>query len=221
MSQLSSSDLAKRLDVSRARISQYVSEGKLNGCFTGDGRNRRFDFERVAAALGRSLDKGQLMGNGAATRRALAAGGAGSEPGDREVADREPAEREAAPRNGGSGATLLPQTDPDRYELARTAKAEEEAKRLRRQNAEADGIYVLAASVRSEVGRQIAQEVAEFESVLRRAARKIADEMGIDHKAARAIMIGIWREHRSKRSEALSEEAEGQALTGEEREADC
>lgn len=210
MSQLSSSDLAKRLDVSRARISQYVAEGKLNGCFTGEGRNRRFDFDRVAAALGRSLDKGQLMGNGAATRRALAS-----------AASAEPAEREAAPRGGGSGATLLPQTDPDRYELARTAKAEEEAKRLRRQNAEADGIYVLAASVRSEVSRQIAQEIAEFESVLRRAARKIADEMGIDHKAARAIMIATWREHRSKRSEALAEEAQGQALTEEESEADC
>ena len=71
MTLLNSGDLAKALNVSKGRVSQYVSEGKLAGCFTGDGRARRFDLGKAATALGRQLDPGQMMGNGAGTRAAI------------------------------------------------------------------------------------------------------------------------------------------------------
>jgi len=71
MTFLSSSELAATLKVSKARVSQYVSERKLEGCYSGEGRARRFDLAKVAVALGRTLDPGQMMGNGAATKSAL------------------------------------------------------------------------------------------------------------------------------------------------------
>ena len=52
---LNTTELAARLAVSKARVSQYVSEGKLDGCYVGEGRARRFDLDKVATALGRRL----------------------------------------------------------------------------------------------------------------------------------------------------------------------
>lgn len=191
---LSATDLAGELGVSKARVSQYVSEGKLDGCFSGEGRDRRFDLGKVAARLNRTLHPGQLLGNGAGTKQALRQISAAT---DEDAPPRRPA------RDGG----VLPDADPDRYELARIQKVEEEARRLRRMNAEAEGAYVLAAQAQLETTRLVAQEIAEFETVLREGARKIADELHVDFKAARQILMRSWREHRSARTAALQGQA--------------
>ena len=68
---MNTTQLANELGISKGRVSQWVSEGKLDGCYTGDGRARRFDVEKVRAALQHRLDPGQLLGNGADTRRRL------------------------------------------------------------------------------------------------------------------------------------------------------
>jgi hypothetical protein len=203
---LSSSELARTLGVTPGRVSQYVAAGSLDGCFSGSGRARRFDLEKVAAALGKSLDPGQMMGNGAGTRAALKeiqAGGAAQPPA--------PVARRSQPTT--SGATELGDNDPERYKLARTEKAEEEARRLRRQNAEAEGRFVLASEVNHTVARMIGQEIAEVETVLRDGARKIADDMGVDFKTARQILVNTWREHRGKRSNQLDLQAKAAELT--------
>lgn len=205
MASVNATELAAKLDVSRARISQYVTEGKLEGCYQGDGRNRRFDLGKVAEALGRRLDQGQRLGNGADTQRALSS-----------LDDEASVKR----LTGGSGAQGLPAEDDDRYKLARTLKAEEEARRLRRQNAQDDGLYVLADAVALQVRRQIGQEVAEFESVMRDAARRAADELGVDFKTVRAILTECWRAHRAKRSEALQAVAASAKMTANETEQD-
>ena len=48
--QVNATTLAQRLGVSKARISQYVAQGTLAGCFTGEGRARRFDLDLVQKA---------------------------------------------------------------------------------------------------------------------------------------------------------------------------
>lgn len=206
---INSTQLANQLGVSKARVSQYVSEGKLAGCFTGDGRSRRFDLAKCADALGKRLDPGQLMGNGAATKAALT-----------KIQTDEP---NAIPlkehrRSGGNGAESIPGSDPDRYELARIQKAEEEARKLRRQNAEAEGHYVLASEAAQITTRMIAQEIAEFETVLRDGARVIADKLGVDFKTARQHLVETWRTHRAGRAEALTVQADAAELTEAEAE---
>jgi hypothetical protein len=119
-----------------------------------------------------------MIGNGATTKAALKGLDAGN-----------------APEKAKSSNT----DQDDAYLQARTIKAQEEARRIRRQNAESDGSYLLASEVALEVRRQIGQEVAEFEGVLKDGARAVADKLGVDFKTARAILIGTWRTHRSVR----------------------
>lgn len=212
MTLLSSTDLAKTLGVSKGRVSQYVSAGKLAGCFSGDGTARRFDLDKVCAALGRTLHPGQMMGNGAETRKALHALKLGVP--EAEEAE-EPKRAAPAPRDGAE----LPPSDSARYELARTLKAEEEARRLRRMNAEAEGTYVLASEVRQQTAKLMAQEIAEFEAVLRDGSRRVADQLGVDFKRVRQILVDEWRGHRGKRTDQLVAQAgEGNLTEAEVRE---
>lgn len=210
MGQVSASELAATLNVSKARVSQYVSEGKLAGCFSGDGRARRFDLVACQHALGRMLDKGQMMGNGAATRKALAELASGKVSTDRPKAQPEPV---SPPRR--SDSELEPK-DPDRYELARTQKAEEETRRLRRLNAEAEGNYALVSEVNRQVAQQMAQEIGEFEAVLRDGARQVADVLGVDFKVVRQILTDRWRAHRGTRAAQMSAQAETMGLSSDE-----
>ncbi|WP_370313476.1 hypothetical protein [Sagittula sp.] len=203
---LTTTELAKELGVTKGRVSQYVSEGKLDGCYQGDGRARRFDLVKAAEALGRRLDKGQMMGNGAATRRSL-----------REI---ETGDDNDAPQNRQPSGDLLSPLDPSRYELAKTQKVEEEARRLRRQNKLDEGTLVLAEEAARQVKRQLAQEIAQVETMLRDAARRVADVMGVDYREVRSILIDQWRAHRGDRSEALKVAVEEAGATDEEREAD-
>ncbi len=197
---LNAASLADRLNVSRARVSQWVAKGKLDGCFTGKGRDRLFDLEKVAVALNLTLDRAQGLGNGRATREAL-----------KRIA--EPAE---VPRHRSRDG-MLSLNDPDRYELARAQKAEEEARHLRRRNQEAEGTLVLAAEAARQSARLLAQEIAEFESVLRDGARRVADELGVDYKRARALLVETWRTHRQARADQLARQAQTAELTEAER----
>ncbi len=121
-------------------------------------------------------------------------------------------------RQPAGGATKLSDDDPSRYELARTQRAEELARRERRNNMTEEGQFVLASEVETQVRRQIAQEIAAFESsVIREGARKIADDLGVDYKKARQILKGIWRDYRAERSGVKSGEAAQAKLSEEEK----
>ena len=127
MTSLNLTQGAQTLDKSKGRISQLVREGKLDGCYQGAGRNRRFDLDAVTTALGKKLDPGQMMGNGAGTRKVLATlkpdatvGGDVQNPG--------------LPLSP-AGATKVPAGDDDVYTMARTENASQEANKKQRQNA--------------------------------------------------------------------------------------
>lgn len=204
---LSATELAAQLGVSKARVSQYVAQGTLDGCYEGEGRSRRFDPDRVRAVLQRKLDPGQMLGNGAKTKQALKA--MPSESVIRSIVGAPAAP--SGPTDGG-----LSPLDLDRYELARIQGAEEDARRKRRDNQRDEGRWVLATEVERQVARVVAQEVAEFEMVLREGARTVADRLGVDFKAVRQIMIEQWREHRRRRAAVLDEEAGSTEMTDDE-----
>lgn len=192
------SELARKLGVTRGRVSQWVAEGKLDGCFKGAGHQRRFDPEAAAAALNRSLDQGQQLGNGAASRAARAA----------------LAQGEAKPTDG-----LLPIGDEHDYQLHRAAKVREEVRRLARQNALEEGTAVLAAEAARETARALQQEIASVDAWVNDAARRLADELGIDYLQARATLRASWRDHREARAAALRTQAASATETAAETEA--
>ena len=191
MFNLTATALASELGLTRGRISQMVSAGQLNGCFEGDGRSRRFDLTLAQAKLKGSLDQGQMLGNGAKTKKRLA------ETKPKPAAKSEPA----------------PPAETSEYEKARTLKAVEEARKLQRNNAVEEGRYVLASEVSRQVQGQIHQEIAEFESALRDGARIIADELDVDFKTVRKLLVDHWRTHRAKRVKVLKAQSEGAEKT--------
>ena len=212
MTGVNAAELAKALSVSPPRISQLVSEGKLDGCFHGIGRARRFDLVAVAGALGKRIDPGQRLGNGAATQRAAAAILTGEQRGAEEAQQPFPAI--------GAEATAPAPTPESRYEAARTAKVEEEARRARRNNLEDEGTFVLAEEVERQTRRQLAQEIAEMLSFLRDLARTVADEHQLDAKVVRALMLEEWRRHRGERADAAELVARDAVFSADESDAD-
>lgn len=203
MGDLNATELATKLDLSKARISQYVSSGKLDGCFTGDGRARRFDLVKVKAALGKNLDLGQMTGNGLTTRRAL-----------RTLSDDDTPPPALAPRKTDGE---MDRRDPDRLELATLQIKEEEARRRRRDNERDEGRWVLAEEVERHTARALSQEIGRFELVLRDGARLIADRLGVDYRSARALLMETWRDHRAARTPQLVADAEAAPLSDAER----
>lgn len=210
------SELAAALDLSKGRISQLVADGTLNGCYQGEGRSRVFDPQKCAAALKRSLDPGQLLGNGASTKRRIQDLLSGDSVDDDVEAEADlPPIRGARPRDGSP----LKPADLDRYELARAAKAEEDLRAMRLKNGRDEGQYVLASEVAREVSRAIGQEIREVETYIRDTARLVADQMGVDFKLVRQVMLDAWRKHRGARAEDLTKQAEKAEMSPTEREA--
>lgn len=198
------------LELTRGRVSQLVSEGKLEGCFHGEGRARRFDPAMVAQAIGRRLDPGQRLGNGSRTQEKA-----------RKLLDGESAA--VGPQRGEPNAarrrdatTRLAEVTANEYERARTEKAIEETCRIRRMNEEAEGRFVLVEEVSRQVRRQLGQEIAEVNTFIRDAARRVADRHGVEFKAVRQQMIDIWREHRAARSKASAHTASAAVMSEDE-----
>ncbi|TPE47238.1 hypothetical protein [Amaricoccus solimangrovi] len=191
MTGLNTTELARAFGVSKARISQLVSEGKLDGCYHGERRQRRFDPVACAEALGRRIDPGQRLGNGAGTQRAAARIMAGSPVGTDEQAP-----RSVAPALPVAGPTETP------YEAARTLKAQEDARRARRQNLEEERAFVLASEVERQAQRQMARELGEVLAFLRGLARSVADAHQLDARVVRKLILDEWRRHRGDRADA-------------------
>jgi len=203
MGMITGLQLARELGVTKSAVSKWTRIGKLDGCFEGVGRNRRYDLKLCAENLGRTLDSGQLLGNGARTRVAI-----------KSIASGEP--KNQNPPNLKESAPL-PVGDLGGYEMARTVKAIEEARKLKRVNAEAEGLYVLASEATRQMAKQIGQEVSEFESVMKDGARKVADQLGVDFKVVRKILMDQWRGHRKVRVKKLKSAAAAAEMTDEER----
>lgn len=198
------SDVANKLGLSRARISQLTSAGQLDGCFSGDGRSRRYDLTKVAARLARDLDPGQSLGHGAARHKAVKSLTASTS---------------ASIEADDDDQTTTPAGD-DRYQEARIAAIEEKVREQKRRNAREDGTYALASEVAREVQTQMTAEIAGFEAMLPDAARAIADGLHVNAGEALKILRDTWRAHRTARQSAKSTEADAALMTEAEREAD-
>jgi hypothetical protein len=215
MNTVNATELARQLNVSKARVSQYVAEGKLDGCFTGEKGARRFDLTAVLQRLNRTLDAGQMLGNGATTKKAIRALMVEGVDLDGDDAPAAAVPKSVVAKTDGS----LPEGGTDHYEMARTLKVQQEARRLLMENELRNGTLVVASEAARQAQRMLGQEIAQFEQFLREAARQQADKLGHDYKALRQVLMQAWRSHRAARTEQLQAEAEVASLTEAETEA--
>lgn len=195
-------ELAGALSVSKSRVSQMVAEGKLAGCFTGEGRQRRFDPVKAARALNMTTDFGQSLGNGSAGRAARAEILGGTPP-------------DAKPD------TVLPRHDPDTAALLQEQIKAEDLKTKRRRNAQEDGTAILASAAAAQITAAIAQINADIAQMLNQAARTIADEFDVDFSAAKATLKRVHREHREKQAALAAKRAGAATFTSDEKAANA
>lgn len=201
MTGLRAVELAKHLSLSKGRISQLVGEGRLNGCFSGDGMHRRFDLRKVAEALQVKLDPGQMLGNGADTKKAIRAVLQG---------DAAPVQPSLDVRPKGE---VLSNDDPDQYKLLREAHAKEDLRTKLRNNARDEGLWILASEVDRNVSRLMAQNLAEIETFVKDVSVLVAVRMGIDQRQVRQIILEAWRGFRTERAKSLAAAADDAGLS--------
>jgi len=187
---LTATELAGALGYSKGRISQLVASGQLAGCWRGEGRGRRFDLAKSAAALNVRLDPGQQTGNGV---RHL--------------------ERRARLGDGPDHVEPIENSDARRLARARADAAEVAARQKAREEAETVGRYVLADEHRRACRAMVAHTVASAERVLVDEVRRLARDLGANPAEAVAAARAAWRKARAAQARALGELADAAAPT--------
>ncbi len=192
---ITTTQLAAKMNLSKGRISQLVKQGVFDGCFTGEGRARRFNLAQCLVAYGDKTDVRQGSGNAEKTHAAVeqiqsgldfeGSGGAGLQGGQK------------------------PQKDnvSQRLNLARARKEEMQAARLEREERVELGAWVRADEAASAARRQMAKEIAIFEGVVKDMARFVADKNALNFKVVRADMMKILRDARTRRAGELEDTA--------------
>lgn len=204
MFNLTRSELAAALGVDPTRISQLVTDGRLQGCYRGEGRARRFNLEKTAAVLNVRLDTSQQTGNGVhqLARRNMIGAASGQQFG--------------LPRpthSAGPYGALADMDEKLEIEPGGDAKAIVAAKRLaieldvRRKLREEQlqtGRYVLAEEAERATRAAVAETIAAAERFLVAEARRTAQTVGADPRAAAAETRQRWREDRARQAEAFA-----------------
>ena len=179
---ISKGEFARRRNVSAARVSQWLSEGKISGAaIVGEGRGALIDEALACQQLDQKLDIDQRhSGNGLKTTLA-------------------PAVNVEAP----SGNTVADRIAEQRLELLQRQnreKATEEAALL--------GRLCDTAQARQATGKEIARVVARVEGSLTELASAIAAKFKLPHRDVLHELRGEWRKIRQNAAIEARERAE-------------
>lgn len=185
---ISKAEFARRRDVSPARVSQWISEGKISGAaIVGEGRFAQIDEQIACGQLNVKLDIDQrLSGNGLKTRLDFDA----------------PPDDDSQPTKP-MGTTVERQIAEQRLEgLQRQNRkaALEEAQEL------AD--LVSAATARQATSRELNQVIVRFEGSLAELANGMAAQFKLPQRDVLHFLKGKWREIRASASLEARERAE-------------
>lgn len=185
---LTLTQVAEALGYSKGRISQLVGERRLEGAYTGEGRERRFDLRKTAELLNLRLDAGQQTGNGVRHLETRAKLSDGPAPIDVALSDSD--------------------SDARRLARARADAAEVEARRKRREEQLAVGRYVLADEAARAAQVAVAETLAVAERIMIAEAKRLAVEFGANPREVAAEVRRRWRQARAVQSQAMAARAE-------------
>lgn len=204
---VSKAEFARLSNVSRGRVSQWLSEKKIFGdAIVGEGREAQIHVARARAQLRQFLDIGQRMGNGLSTQLN------GPEPSV--VPSPAPIAVDQVP-----SAQVLPfqrqqQQEPPRDPIEEQIKRErlETARRTNRKMAEEEaarsGRYVLADDARREVGKAIAQVLTSTEGWGAELASKISAKFSLPQRDVLHLIRSEFREFRANLSASIRKQAD-------------
>lgn len=182
---LSKGEFARLINVSPARVSQMIGEGKIGAdALQGDGRAARIRVELARRQIAARTDPGQAVGNGIETRVEEAG----------ELALDKPE------RMFGVG-DLYKQ---EKLEQLRMANA-----RARRQDLEEAGVYVRADQAQAAASKAVRTVVMVFEGALANTAEALAARFGLPARDLQHELTRQFREARDRAAEALRNAAAG------------
>tara|TARA_A100000171_G_scaffold6710_2_gene5210 strand:+ start:17332 stop:18000 length:669 start_codon:yes stop_codon:yes gene_type:complete len=177
---VSKSEFARLIGVSKPRVSQLISEGKITGdAISGEGRSAKIVVSVARDQLNASLDLDQRAANGRAELSLDEAATGGLVEG---VSDPIP---------------KSPSTD-DLYKQQRLRKIQHENEELEEKRRERKGEYVRADSVRSTVSRHVGNMIDEFEADLGHWAEELSAETGGSVKDIKHSLKKLFRGAREK-----------------------
>jgi hypothetical protein len=188
----SKGEFAKLINVSPGRVSQYISAGKIHGpALDGEGRTARIVIDVARQQLRRSLDVGQMVGNGIATR--LGTGAEAAVPLPRAAVDED------------DDAFLPDGADDDVAEQIKVEKLKEIRARNRRaeeEDLERRGIYTRTSDVKSGMQRAVARVLNIVEGGMASMASELAGRFGVSQ---RDVLHVLKLEMRKVRESAAAE----------------
>lgn len=189
-------EFARLRGVSQGRVSQWLSEGKIDAtALVGEGRSARINVEVATAQLRARLDPTQLTG--------LNASGT-------DLSSRAPAPPPSLPLPVVTLPTsngTLEQIQSEKLTQAKiaTRKAlDDEKARL--------GVYVLAADARGEMGRIAAQMLKSFEGALADFAAALSAKFELPNRDILHLLREEFRRNRERNSQEAAAEAEARPL---------
>lgn len=179
---VSKGEFARRRHVSAARVSQWISEGKIHGpAIVGEGRGAQLDEEVACQQLEQRLDIDQRhSGNGLKTTLLPTAGG------------------EVPP-----AYTVADKIAEQRLELLQRQNREKAT-----QEALTHGLLCETADARQATGRQIAQVIARVEGALPEIASELAAQFKLPQRDVLHALRGSWRKIRKDAAIEARERAE-------------
>jgi hypothetical protein len=187
-------EFAKLVNLSPARVSQMISEGKLADCLDGEGRNARIHVEKAIEKLKLRRDPSQALGNGAKATLVVPT---------------------VAP-----AAAAAPPTESDDISLklqrAKLQEAEFRNRKLREEEKAREGTYVLAEDVKAETAKLATRLLQLFEGGLTEVATEISSTFKVPQRDVLHLLKKRFRDVRTNVSAEIAAEAAGLPATYEE-----
>ena len=177
---VSKSAFAQIIGVSKPRVSQLISEGKIHGpAIQGDGRSAKIVVGLAKQQLSAGLDLDQRAANGTADLAVADQGQDHPVTSSIDTAPREP-------------------TTEDLYKQERLRKIQRENEDLEERRREKNGVYVRADAMRSTVIRHVANMIDGFEADLGHWAEELSAETGGSVKEIKLSLRKLFRGTREK-----------------------
>lgn len=183
---------AELLGVDPSRVSQYIAEGKLEGCLVGEGRYAKVDVAKAMAALNQKMDISQRLGNGIGTKITV------------------PTELGSLPLSGMDVPPLSP-TNPTIEDQLKQQKLLEAERRNRRQ-AEEDalrrGTLVHAADARREINAVTTRMMQTFDGMISDMANDVSAKFSLPHRDLLHAMRQSFIAQRQRAADRARQDAE-------------
>lgn len=190
---VSKGDFARLIGVSPGRVSQYISEGKIKpDALDGDGVRAKVIVEVAMAQLRASLDIGQRLGNGIATRLDAAP----------ETPPVQGQMQLAAPTLPTPGKSF-----EDRLKAEKLAEMEMRNRKAREEERERRGQYTRTDDVRVALGQVANGMLNVFEGALSDFALAVAAKFEVPQRDVLHLLRAEFRTVREKAAKAASKSA--------------